>query len=145
VHRDLKPQNILLGGGCARVSDFGLSKSFQQAGLSGMSMTGGFAGTPYFMPREQITNFKYVKPVTDVWSMAATFYNMLTGAFPYDFPAGRDPIDVILNDAVVSLRKRDKTLPPMIATVLDRALAKKPGERFPTASDFLTALIPPLR
>ena len=43
-----------------------------QAGLSGMSMTGGYAGTPVFMPREQITNFKYVKPASDVWSMGFT-------------------------------------------------------------------------
>jgi len=45
-----------------------------QAGLSGMSMTGGDAGTPVFMPREQITNFKYVKPESDVWSMGATIH-----------------------------------------------------------------------
>jgi len=51
-----------------RLSDFGLAKSFQQAGLSGMSMTGGYAGTPVFMPREQITNFKYVKPVRELFS-----------------------------------------------------------------------------
>ena len=51
-----------------RLSDFSLAKSFQQAGLSGMSMTGGYAGTPVFMPREQITNFKYVKPVRELFS-----------------------------------------------------------------------------
>jgi len=49
-----------------RLSDFGLSMSFPQARLSGMSMTGASTGTPVFMPREQITNFKYVKPVLDV-------------------------------------------------------------------------------
>jgi len=76
-----------------------------------MSMTGGYAGTPVFMPREQITNFKYVKPVSDVWSMGATIYNMLTGAFPYQFTKDRDPIDVILNDDIVPVRRRDRTLP----------------------------------
>lgn len=140
VHRDLKPQNLLLSAGHTLVSDFGLSKSFQQAGLSGMSMTGSFAGTPLFMPHEQITNFKYVKPVSDVWSMAATFYNMLTGTVPYEFSKGRDPIDVILNEDPVPIRERDKTVPSKLGAVLDRALAKKARDRYQTASDLAAAL-----
>lgn len=140
IHRDLKPQNILLSGQQVQVSDFGLSKSFQQAGLSGMSMTGVFAGTPYFMPREQITNFKYVKPVTDVWSIAATFYNMLTGKFPYEFSPGRDPIDVILNEAVIPVRNRDKAVPGKLAAVLDKALEKKAKDRYQTAGEMRRAL-----
>lgn len=144
VHRDLKPQNILLSGGNARLSDFGLAKSFQQAGLSGMSVTGSYAGTPVFMPPEQITNFKYVKPVSDVWSMGATIYNMVTGAFPYPFTKERDPIDVILNEDVVPIRKRDKTLPRSLAETIDRALARKTKERFQNASEFLQALKPAL-
>jgi pSer/pThr/pTyr-binding forkhead associated (FHA) protein len=140
VHRDLKPQNILLSQGEVRLSDFGLAKSFQQAGLSGLSMTGGYAGTPVYMPREQITNFKYIKPVSDVWSMGATIYNMLTGAFPYPFSNERDPIDVILNEDVVPLRKRDKSLPAALADVLDKALAKKTKDRFQTAAELLRAM-----
>jgi len=109
-------------------------------GLSGMSMTGGYAGTPVFMAREQIANFKYVKPVSDVWSMAATIYNMLTGAFPYPFSKERDPIDVILNDDVVPIRKRDASLPKALASVLDRALSKDRKNRPQNAGEFLTAL-----
>lgn len=142
VHRDLKPQNILISRGGVRLSDFGMAKSFEQAGLSGMSMTGGYAGTPVFMPREQITNFKYVKPVSDVWSMGATIYNMLTGAYPYPFSKERDPIDVILNEDVVPIRKRDKSISIALAAVIDRALATKAKERFQTASEFYQALKP---
>jgi serine/threonine protein kinase len=113
VHRDLKPSNILLSFAqndvVAKLSDFGLAKSFERAGLSGLTLTGNYAGTPYFLPRKQITNFKYVKPVSDVWSMGATIYNMLTGTFPYHFTKGRDPIDVILNDNIVPIRQHDKT------------------------------------
>jgi hypothetical protein len=137
VHRDLKPQNVLLSRGEVRLSDFGLSKSFQQAGLSGLSMTGGCAGTPYFMPREQITNFKYVKPVSDVWSMGATIYNMITGAYPYPFSKERDPIDVILNENIVPIRERDKALPKDFCAVLDRALEKKTKHRYQTAAEML--------
>lgn len=145
VHRDLKPQNILISGGEVRLSDFGLAKCFQEAGLSGMSMTGGYAGTPVFMPREQITNFKYVKPVSDVWSMGATIYNMLTGAYPYPFSKDRDPIDVILNEDAVPIRKRDKSISVDLAAVIDRSLATKTKERYRSGIEMLAAIKPALQ
>ena len=80
-------------------------------GLSGMSMTGKTAGTPVFMPPEQIVNFKYVKPVSDVFSMGATMYYLLTGVFPFEFLAKRDPIDVILNEPVIPIRSRRSAIP----------------------------------
>ena len=111
VHRDLKPQNILLQRAgddlVAKISDFGLAKNFEQAGFSGLTITGHFAGTPYFMPREQVINFRRVKPVSDVWSIGATFYCMLTGQFPREFTKGRDPMDVILNEEAIPIRQRD--------------------------------------
>lgn len=140
VHRDLKPANILIHKGVARVSDFGMSKSFQMAGLSGMSMTNHTAGTPVFMPPEQIINFKYVKPVSDVFSMGATLYFLLTGAFPFDFSKKRDPMDVILNDAAVPIRKRDSTIPKPLAEAIDQAVQKNPKVRFRTAGEFLKSL-----
>jgi len=136
VHRDLKPQNILLDRGRARISDFGLAKNFQQAGFSGMSLTGNYAGSPLFMPREQLINFKYVKPATDVWSLAATFYFMLTGQFPYPFDGKRDPIDVILNESIVPIEKRDKTLPVRLAAAINKALSVHSAQRYSTAKEF---------
>jgi serine/threonine protein kinase len=140
VHRDLKPQNILLSNANAHISDFGMAKNFQQAGLSGMSLTGTFAGTPLFMPREQFINFKYVKPVSDVWSLGATFYYLLTGLFPYPFTEKRDPIDVILNEQIVPLGKRDGSLPKALCAAIDQSLAIKPQERYGSAQEMLVAL-----
>ncbi len=140
VHRDLKPGNILIHKGMARISDFGMSKSFQMAGLSGMSITGNTAGTPSFMPPEQIVNFKYVKPVSDVFSMGATIYFLLTGAFPFDFPQKRDPMDVILNDEVIPIRKRLAAIPNPLAAAIDKAVAKKHKDRFPDAGALLRAI-----
>ncbi len=145
VHRDLKPQNILLSGAepqwVAKIADLGLAKSFINAGLSGMTMTGGgFSGSLLFMPREQVVDFKYVKPVSDVWSMGASFYNMLTGDFPRPLKPGQDPVEAILNGDIVPLRQRYPQIPKDVATVIDRSVAQDPKDRYQTAGDMLKAL-----
>ena len=144
VHRDLKPHNLLLAGTegkwTAKIGDFGMAKSFQQAGLSGMTVTGNYAGTPAFMPREQVINFKQVKPVADVWSLGATFYAMLTGAIPRDFPRGVDPMEVVLGGRIVPIRERDAGVPKKLAEVIDRSLLVNPKERFQDAAEFRKAL-----
>jgi serine/threonine protein kinase len=144
VHRDLKPDNILLGGTrgrhVAKVADFGLAKCFDKAGFSGHTLTGNYAGTSHFMPREQIINYKYMKPVSDVWSIGATFYNLLTGQLPKDFPRGQDPIQIVLNGRVVPIRERDGGIPRKVAEVIDRALTNDVKERYQDAAEMRKAL-----
>ena len=144
VHRDLKPSNILLSGNpaqpMAKLADMGLAKNFDKAGFSGMTVTGVFAGTPYYMPKEQLTNFKYVKPVTDVWSLGATFYNMLCGATPRDFPTGCDPMEVILRGNIVPLSKRAPNISRSLAAVVDQAIQASAKDRFQDAAEMLAAM-----
>jgi eukaryotic-like serine/threonine-protein kinase len=144
VHRDLKPQNILLhqfgAGWVAKLSDFGIAKQYEQAGFSGMSLTGMIGGTFDFMPREQVTNFKGFKPVSDVWSIAATFYRAITGESPRNCPQDRDPMEVVLCERAARIRQRDPSVPPALATVIDKALAIEPKDRFQDAGEMLRAL-----
>jgi serine/threonine protein kinase len=144
VHRDVKPRNILLdpseGGLAARLADFGLAKSFEEAGFSGLSITGDAAGTPEFMPREQVTDFRYVKPWSDVYSMAATIYWMLTGKTPRRKGKDGDTVRMVLEQPAVPLRERLREAPAALGEVVDRALSMQPEDRYRDAGEFRRAL-----
>lgn len=144
AHRDLKPSNLLLAGSgparVAKIADFGLSKAFDQAGLSGHTRTGSIGGTVAFMARQQIISYKFAKPEVDVWAIAASLYNMLTGALPRDFPPGKDQIAVVLDSPAVPIRQRDRSLPPRLAVVIDEALIERPQIAIKTAVELKRAL-----
>jgi serine/threonine protein kinase len=176
VHRDLKPQNILLAkigsSVVPKVADFGLAKSFEAAGLTDMTAPGQLCGTPIYWPREQITHYRYLAPPTDVFSIAAVFYEMLTGRYMRDgFPEmlaqcqerGRCPgipdfMRVIAGNRIAPLRTRCPTVPDKVAAVIDRAVreAEVPADetrmrselaelRYPDAAAFADALRQALR
>ena len=144
VHRDIKPANILLHqhqrGWEAKLSDFGLAKQFEQAGFSGMTLTGATGGTYDYMPREQLTDFKKILPVSDVWSMAATFYRALTGTSPRPCLGSRDPMEVVLRDKHLPVRQRDPSLSPPLAQVIDKSLAIDAVDRYQNAGEMYRAL-----
>lgn len=145
IHRDLKPPNILLTGTpdawTAKVSDFGLAKSFTRAGMTKGNITmGGFAGTPPYMAPEHITNYRFVKPSTDVFEMAATFYHVVTGTIVWDLPRGGEPYKAILEGAIQPIARRAPDLPKAVAEVFDRALRRDPAQRHRDGGEFLKAL-----
>ena len=144
VHRDIKPQNMLLNEDgqrlTAKLADFGLAKNFELAGLSGLTRTDAFAGTFYFIPPEQVLDFKYVRPASDIWSTGATLYHMVTGLYPKDFQRGPDPFTVILSGSVIPVEERNPDVPGPIREVLARSLQHDPSHRFATAADMLLAL-----
>ena len=144
VHRDLKPHNILLQGEGptlkAKLADFGIAKDFSMAGMSGMTASGSGGGTLYYMPKEQLRDFRKTRPISDVFSMGATLYNMLTNQPVYDFENVADPCLAILQDKLVPIRKRRPDVPEPVAAVIEKAMAPDMNQRFQTAAEFREAL-----
>jgi hypothetical protein len=144
VHRDLKPQNILLkkinGILTAKIADYGLAKNFTNAGWSGFTITGGFGGSLAYMPREQVSQFKYVYPSSDIWSIGATFYHMLTNQFPRDAENPEAMLAAMFTKQIIPIRQRDSSIKRSIADVIDRALLEDPEQRFANAGEMLQAM-----
>ncbi|WP_406441376.1 FHA domain-containing serine/threonine-protein kinase [Streptomyces sp. NBC_01613] len=126
VHRDVKPQNLLLTGTgrerVLKIADFGLAKAFDKAGLSGRTRTGAIGGSLAFMPRRQLIDYKYARPDVDLWAVTASLYWMLTGALPRDFPPDADPVDVVRDKPPVPVRERLPSIPRQLAEVIDAGL-----------------------
>ena len=147
VHRDIKPENILIGRGpdglVAKISDFGLAKSFRGLGLSGLTFSGEMRGTVPFMPPEQMLDFKTVTPAGDLYSTAATLYYLLSCQFIYDqVGEGGDLIRMLLEEPPVPILSRRADVPARLAAVLEKCLARDPKDRYPTAAAMRKALRP---
>jgi serine/threonine-protein kinase len=146
VHRDVKPANLLLqteGRRTLKVADFGLARVYQASQLSGLTLPNEMGGTLAFMPPEQITHYREVRPAADQYSAAATLYNLLTGRHVHDLsgPVARQ-LDRILQEDAVPIRSRRADLPADLAAVLHRALARDPADRYPDVAHFRRALLP---
>ena len=145
VHRDLKPSNILLhkdaGGKYApKISDFGLAKSYLQAGESGMTVNGSVGGSWAYMPKEQLTNFRFVSPQSDVWSLGVILYECLTLRLPRPMEKGSDPIRTILESKVVPLQEIIPDIHPVLAKFVMKCLARETADRFKDAGEMRNAL-----
>jgi serine/threonine-protein kinase len=145
VHRDIKPANILVTRTesklRSKLADFGLAKSFENGGFSGLTMRGEIRGSLPYMPPEQIIDCRLSQPSADIYSMGATLYQLLTGHFPHIFPEGKDPYAVILEEPHVPLPERFAAAPGDLTAVVHKAMNRDPAARF-TAADFRAALLP---
>ena len=133
IHRDLKPANMIvtLPQRVAKIMDFGIAKGEQEnifRTQSGMAM-----GTPAFMSPEQIKGLK-VGPPSDIYSFAVSVYRIFARALPFDSNNTSSLLVDHLNKKPLGLRKRNASWPPALEEALDRALAKNPKDRPPSAS-----------
>ena len=139
VHRDVKPGNILLGdNGEVRVTDFGMAKATDDM-LSGLTEPGRWLGTPHFMSPEQCRGGT-VDARSDVYSLGATLFALLTGRPPF---AGTGPAALIYRqvaDPHPDPRTIEPSIPEACVALIDRAMAKNPDDRPPTAGRFAEEL-----
>ncbi len=148
VHRDIKEQNILVEGlypnSVSKLTDFGLSKSFKETGMSGVTMVGDVAGTIAYMPPEQVRDFKDVKPPSDIYAVGMMAYSLITGAHALDIApkAGiAETVKAIFEKPIVPLQSRVSGVPTHVAAVIETALAKQVENRWRTAGAMREALL----
>jgi serine/threonine-protein kinase len=147
VHRDIKPSNLLVqktpAGEHIKLADFGLARVYQASQFSGLTMSGEIGGTMGFMAPEQITEFREAEPPADLYSAAATLYNLLTGAFIFDLQGDlKKRLLAILQEDPIPIRKRRREIPQSLAAVIHRGLEREPHRRWPDAAAFRAALAP---
>jgi TolB-like protein/Flp pilus assembly protein TadD len=140
VHRDVKPENILLSDGHALVADFGISRTLagDEAGV-GLTETGVSVGTPAYMSPEQATG-QPVDARTDVYALGAVLYEMLAGEPPFTGPTPQAVIAKRFHTEPVPLRAVRPTVPEHVEHAVIRALARVPTDRFASTAELGRAL-----
>jgi eukaryotic-like serine/threonine-protein kinase len=172
VHRDIKPENILLheanGTVSAQITDFGIAKKFTEAGGTILTNSNFTMGSPFFMPPEQIVNFKDVREPGDVFSTGITLYYMLTGKLPINYPSplearnyiienniestnynnviremgfSGNPCLAMLIQELIPIKERMPNIPDSLASVVDKSIRKEVSERYQSAGEFRTELL----
>jgi len=143
LHRDVKPENILLAGGQALVADFGLARAIGVANYRKLTETGVIVGTLYYMSPEQLREDRDLDQRTDIYSLGCILYEMLTGGPPYTGLSLKEVVTRILRAPVPSVRRLQTGVPLAVDEAISRALAKSAAGRFATMQEFAAALPPP--
>ena len=142
VHRDIKPDNILLDAVTGRpmVTDFGIARAMDSSGDSRLTATGMAIGTPAYMSPEQAAGDREIDGRSDLYSLGVLGYQMLTGEPP--FTAGSTPAMLVkhISEAPIPVQQRRSDVPTDLARTVMMLLEKEPKNRFPTASALVAAL-----
>src|SRR5881296_1846200 len=139
IHRDVKPENIMLHQGEPMVADFGIALAISSAGRERLTETGLSLGTPAYMSPEQASAEPKLDGRSDQYSLASVLYEMLAGEPPYTGPTAQAIIAKRLGEPIPHLRTVRHVSPEVNAAV-SKALAKAPADRFATAGAFVAAL-----
>ncbi len=140
VHRDVKPENLLLADDQVYLADFGIASALEDAAGGRLTETGLTLGTPAYMSPEQASADHHIDGRSDQYGLACVVYEMLAGEPPFSGPTAQAIIAKRLSTAPPSISLVRPGLPPHVSVTLNRALARAPADRFPTSTAFAAAL-----
>ncbi len=159
VHRDIKPDNVMLAGGAAVVTDFGVAKAIDQArtgrplrprdlppgvpGANTLTGAGVTLGTPAYMAPEQVAADPQVDHRADIYALGIVAYEMLAGAPPFHAATPAQLLAAQLSQPAPPVRSRRSDVPPPLAAIVMRCLEKEPAQRPRTATELLRMLESP--
>ncbi|MEU0562697.1 serine/threonine-protein kinase [Dactylosporangium sp. NPDC006015] len=133
IHRDVKPNNLLVGhNGAVTLVDFGVARS---ADVTSVTKVNAVIGTALYMSPEQASG-KPISPATDIYALGAVAYHCLTGAPPF---TGNSPLEIAIKHLQDDPAPLPETVPAGVRAVVERAMAKDPEDRFPTAAALAAA------
>lgn len=136
IHRDIKPANILFQDGEPLVADFGIALAVSVAGKGRLTESGISLGTPHYMSPEQATGETALTAATDIYSLGAVLYEMLSGEPPHRGASVQSIIARLLTEDPTHPRVLRSSIPPAVDAAVMKALAKRPIDRFATAEEF---------
>ena len=141
IHRDIKPDNIMLHDGHVVVADFGIALAASRTeGGSRMTETGMSLGTPHYMSPEQAMGEREIHASSDVYALACVLYEMLMGEPPFTGPTVQAIIAKVMTDSPHAMTVHRKSIPPYVEAAVLTGLEKLPADRYATAAEFSAAL-----
>ena len=143
VHRDIKPDNVMLLGRHAVVTDFGVAKAVTEAtGRQVLTSAGVALGTPAYMAPEQATADPHQDHRVDIYALGVLGYELLTGRAPFSATTAQEMLAAHITAEPEPLEQYRPTVSPALAQIVMKCLAKKPADRWQTADELLTHLEP---
>ncbi len=141
IHRDIKPSNIILAkDGEARILDLGLSKNIGETSMSFKTVTGAVLGTPHYISPEQAQGEKRVDGRSDIYSLGATLYHLLTGKTPFEGATALEILSKHVNTRLPNPQDLQEEIPDPVVQVLERMMAKEPADRYRDCGELITDL-----
>jgi serine/threonine protein kinase len=140
VHRDIKPDNVMLSGRHAVVTDFGVAKALSASGGEKLTTVGIAVGTPMYMAPEQAMGEAHIDHRADIYAVGVLAYEMLTGRPPFDAKTSQAVLSAHVMEKPADVRERRASVPEPVAYAVMRCLEKNPADRWQSAEEMLHQL-----